>query len=463
MPRLLSSKLFLIGLITLLLLIPIEQIRDVVRERIYHHSLARDAVAESWTGEQHLIGPLLVLPYQQEYEERVWSKTDEVYLPTKRTRDGRLLLLPETLQVEGQVQTEERARGLYRIPVYTADLKLSGHFDTRQARELATALQGQITWGRPYLSVLVGDLRGVIKQPSLDWNKQAIDFESGPGLENAGLGMHATLPPLDLSAPQSLAFHLPLLLRGMQSLAFAPVGRDTQVQLDSPWPHPSFNGRYLPTAYEVADTGFHAQWYASAFSSGMADKATLCAEGNCEALLHNSFGVSLDQSVDIYQQSERASKYALLFLTLTFALFFFYEVITRLALHPIQYLLVGLALSIFFLLLVALSEHVSFALAYTLAGGACTLLLGGYVSAVVSDRRRGALFSLIMALLYTLLYFILRSEDNALLMGTLLLFAALAGAMLATRKVDWYALRGTTPTNADAPSTRATPPTQSQV
>ena len=253
-------------------------------------------------------------------------------------------------------------------------------------------------------------------------------------------GMHAPLPKLDAAAAHDHAFEMQLLVRGMERIAFAPLGKDTRVALNSPWPHPSFIGRYLPVDHSVTDAGFSANWLASSFSGDINTALSECAAGKCTSLVNNTFGVSLLQPVDIYLQAERSIKYGVLFLSLTFTLFFLYEVTRQLAVHPVQYLLVGLALAIFFLLLVSLSERLPFGVAYSVAAAACSLVLAGYVSGVLRSAGSGALFAGLLGVLYATLYLIIRSEDNALLMGSLLLFLVLSAVMMVTRHMDWYAV-----------------------
>ncbi len=440
MQKALFIKLALISGLIVMLMIPIGLIDGVVRDRTDYRHQARADIERSWTGPQRVIGPLLVLPFREETQREVWDEALQRNRTVTQRETHHLLVLPETLHINGDIRTEERRRGLYKVPVYTSNLQVSGRFSNRQARQLEQDANGTITWDTPYVTVLINDLRGVIKQPQLTWEGEQHAFESGSGLDTVALGMHAALPAIDHQLEGEFTFDFDFVLRGMETLGFAPLGRDTQVQLDSPWPHPSFTGRYLPSAYEVSGQGFQAQWLASSFSSGMADLARHCSEGQCGPLLENTFGVSLLNTVDIYQQSERSLKYGVLFLTLTFAFFFLYEVMKRLAVHPVQYLLVGLALSIFYLLLVSLSEHMAFAVAYASAAGACSTLLGVYVGAILANPRSGGIFFGAMALLYGVLYFILQSEDNALLMGSLLLFCILATAMMATRKLDWYSV-----------------------
>ena len=212
--------------------------------------------------------------------------------------------------------------------------------------------------------------------------------------------------------------------------------------MPSAWPHPSFTGRILPDAgTRISREGFAAQWRTSHFATNLSQLHQRCVQSRqCDAFNQHSLAVSFVQPVDLYQTVERSVKYGFLFIGLTFAAFFLFEVLKRLAIHPVQYALVGLALAIFFLLLISLAEHLGFAAAYAIAAASCVTLIGYYVAHVLKSTRRGTLFGLALSALYGLLYVLLRVEDHALLMGSLLVFACVASVMVATRRVDWYAV-----------------------
>jgi len=251
--------------------------------------------------------------------------------------------------------------------------------------------------------------------------------------------VHAPLPVLDSQGGQTLEFAFDLKLQGTEQLSITPVGRDSRVELTSGWPHPSFVGEYLPSSREVSAKGFKAQWQTSFFATNLEEALADCVrEDSCNALTARNFGVSFVDPVDQYLKTERAIKYALLFIGLTFAVFFLFEVLKRMAVHPVQYALVGMSLALFYLLLLSLSEHLSFALAYGIAATACVLLIGFYVSYVLHSALRGAGFGTLLALLYGMLFGLLGAEDYALLMGSVLVFGVLAGVMVLTRKLDWY-------------------------
>ncbi|MCU7843022.1 MAG: cell envelope integrity protein CreD [Candidatus Thiodiazotropha sp. (ex Monitilora ramsayi)] len=439
MKRVLNKKIWVIGLLMALLMIPLTLIDQVVYERSSFRDEAKASIAQSWTAEQQLVGPLLVIPYKAHYQQKVWNTDQKGYRLEDRFYEKKLYLTPEQLTITGDVSTDSRKRGIYSVPVYQSMLKLNGSFDMRQLAQFEKSSEHRIEWQPGYLSVMVSDVRGVKEQPLLHWQGETFEFLSDTQVDNMRNGMRAPLGSVD-DIEGSAAFDFSLPLHGMELLQFSPVGKNTAVKLHADWPDPSFIGRYLPTERTIDENGFTASWQISSFSSGMPQLISECQAGNCNALINDVFGVRLFNSVDIYQLSERSVKYALLFIGLTFVCFFLFEVMKGLRLHPMQYLLVGLGLSVFYLLLISLSEHMAFAMAYLTATLASTLLIGYYVSHVLGSFRLGGAITLGLLLLYAMLYGILHSEDNALLMGSLLIFGILSLVMVATRRIDWYTI-----------------------
>lgn len=286
--------------------------------------------------------------------------------------------------------------------------------------------------------MIVSDIRGISEQPVLSWGNKQYEFSSGSAIDQFGNGMHASLGGLESNKTATYPFSFKVNLKGMETIQFAPVGKSTTVKVKANWPHPSFIGRYLPTQRNIDDQQFDATWQLSSFSSDMPRLIKACQENNCGNFLNNTFGVALINSVDIYHKTERSVKYAILFISLTFITFFLFEIMKSLRLHPMQYLLVGLSLTFFYLLLISLSEHMAFISAYGIAASANVVTMGVYISAVLKSRKLAAGFSGMISLLYLMLYAILISEDNALLMGSLLFFAILSLVMIVTRKLDWY-------------------------
>lgn len=433
-----SIKIAVIGFLMLVLLIPLNMIEGVVSERSYFRDHAKKSIAQSWTGKQKIIGPVLVVPYIQYYKQREWDKNLKAYQETKYSRTKKIYILPDKLAINGEIITENRKRGLYNVPVYSTGLDIKGVFNNKEVIRLTKKIGKNIKWKKSYLSVIVSDIRGISEQPELSWNKKKYDFSSGSAFEQEGNGMHANLSKLTSKKQTSYPFSFKVNIKGMESIQFSAVGKSTVVNIKANWPHPSFIGRYLPSSRTISEEGFDSNWKLSSFSSDMPRLIKSCLKNDCNRFLNNTFGVALINSVDIYHKTERSVKYAILFISLAFITFFLFEIMKSLRLHPMQYLLVGLSLSFFYLLLISLSEHMVFASAYAISSGASVVTLGIYISAVLKSRTLGIGFSAMTTLLYAMLYAILISEDNALLMGSLLFFSILTLVMLVTRKLDWY-------------------------
>jgi len=438
MNRNLTFKLGAIALLILLLLVPLLMIGGVIQDRQQLRDGVLEDIARSSSYSQRLSGPLMVVPYRKVV--RTWKlneKTNERYQDVGEER-GRLYFLPEHFELDGSVQTELRARGIYEARLFHADNRISGHFSIPAQLGIKEDF-ADYQFEPPFLAVGISDIRGIENALKLEFNGQRLDFIPGSQVGWLGEGVHVTLPALNTEQASELAFGFDLRLQGTGQLQVLPVGKTSKVALNANWPHPSFIGNYLPSQREVTGQGFTAEWQTTFFSTNLQEALSRCVSGSgCEAFNGRSFGVSFIDPVDQYLKSERAIKYALLFIVLTFAGFFLFEVLKSLAVHPVQYALVGVALAFFYLLLLSLSEHIGFALAYLLSASGCVMLIGFYVCHVLRSVRHGLSFSAGLAALYGLLYGLLSAEDYALLMGSLLLFGLLGVFMVLTRKLDWY-------------------------
>ncbi len=290
-----------------------------------------------------------MLPYiKTTHEWKTNEKIGERY-SEKRQRRGRLYFLPERFVLEGQVGTELRARGIYEARLYRSDSQVSGQFRLPARLGLGDDL-GFYRFEKPFLSVGISDIRGISNDLQLRLNGQTQSFAPGSGDDNFGAGVHAPLPALDAQSGQTLDFAFDLKLQGTEQLSVVPVGRDSRVKLSSDWPHPSFVGEYLPSRREISDKGFSAEWQTSFFATNLEEALRDCVGAErCQGLFGRNFGVSFVDPVDQYLKTDRAIKYALLFIALTFATFFLFEVLKRLAVHPMQYALVGLLLALGFM------------------------------------------------------------------------------------------------------------------
>lgn len=437
-------KLGIIFLLIIALLIPKSFLSNIINERLGWREQTYISIGQSWPGEQTLAGPVLVVPYQLTYsiKEKIETKGHLLKdIIKEATYEDNLYLIPKKLTITSQLDSSMRHRGIYGIPVYSNAMAVKGEFNFQAMVELLEHNKGKkILWGKPHLSVLVTDQRGIAAPPSLKWDNESIAFQPGSYLPGTESGMSALLPAIDLAKTRTATFAFDMQLKGMRSVNFALLSDDTIIQLSSNWPSPSFTGQLLPDKHTITEQGFTAQWRASSFSYNISGVMAACRKGECLRLMEKTVGFGLIQPVDVYQQSERSVKYAGLFITLTFVVLILLEVLKKLRIHPIQYTLVGMALLVFYLLLISLSEQVSFLLAYCCGALGCTVLLTLYFGAILHSNRLGLVLGAGLSVLYAVLYIILQAEETALLMGSLLIFVVLAVLMLLTRHLDWYAL-----------------------
>jgi inner membrane protein len=356
----------------------------------------------------------------------------------RRTRDCTRTVIPDELSVTGALATENRYRGIYSARFFVAKLRFEGRFAPQAEVPVPAGVSRQ--WGTPLLVMGVRDPRGIRSASPLTWNSQTFAFQAGAAPASTGAGLHAPLSERSALAtvPQTFSFSAEIM--GLQSLNFVPSARQHDVSLTADWAHPSFSGRHLPATREIARDAFRASWRISEFASEAPRMLAACGGPACKEVEQHAFGVNLLDPIDVYVQAHRAVKYALLFVLLTFAGFFLFEIMRDLRIHPVQYGLVGLALAMFFLLLIALSEHLRFIYAYLIAASACVALIAGYLQAVLKSGVRALGFGAMLTALYTMLYALLRSEDHSLLMGAVLVFGVLAAVMLLTRRIDWYSV-----------------------
>ena len=439
-----SIKFIVIFFLTLFLLVPQGFLMGLIGERASWRHEAYQSIQQSWPGAQTLAGPLLSVPYRVTYDikEKIKEKdgSEREVIKTAQVKDT-LFIIPRQLDVQSKLGSNLRYRGIYQVPVYTNNLQVAGAFNTQPLLDLIQEHKDKkVTFDTPQLSVLVKDQRGIATPPVIKWDTRKLAFKPGSNLPNAASGMHVKLPNLATGRIQHIPFSFGLELRGMSSMDFALLSENTDVKLISDWAHPKFTGELLPEKRSITETGFTASWRASSFSYNVSGALNDCRNKQCANLMKRAVGFELLQPVDVYQQSERSIKYAALFIILTFVVLIMFELLKSLRVHPVQYTLVGLALTVFYLLLISLSEHTSFLIAYLVAALASTGLLTFYFGAILNSRKLGLLLGGGLSGLYFILYIILQAEDKALLMGSVLIFVILAVLMLATRNLDWYAL-----------------------
>ncbi|MDR1878761.1 MAG: cell envelope integrity protein CreD, partial [Bacteroidales bacterium] len=384
-------------------------------------SIQRDAIREvssKWGEEQTISGPFISIPYYRNAQVKEY-----------------IHILPSQLTVSGDINPEKRHRGIYEIVVYNSKIDISGTF-TKIDLDALDIQTNNILFDKAEFVVGISDLRGIEEQVELVWNNERKSFQPGVSSNDvvtSGINSLLTLNPNDSSICN---FSLSLNLKGSQLLYFTPVGKVTDITISSPWHNPSFNGAFLPDTREITDKGFNANWNVLHLNRNYPQIWT----DSKYSIDASSFGIDLLLPVDNYQKSYRSVRYAILFIVFTFLVFFFIEVLNRTFIHPIQYILVGVALIVFYTLLLSISEHLHFNWAFILSALSTLLLITAYVKAVLKSGKLTILISGILTLLYTFIFVIIQLQDFALLIGSVGIFLILGFIMYFSRKIDWYNL-----------------------
>ena len=435
-----AAKLFAVSGVAALLLLPIVLTQGKISERQSLNHQARNSIAESSAGPQRIVLPVIEHRCRETYAIEKTVKVGERDQVQKELRErdvGCGRTLAETLNVTGSIEAEKepRRRGIFAARLYHAKLSIKGSIKLTEP-DLSGPYQRRLIG--TYFAIDVADARGIKNAPALTLGGQKIAFKPGARLPGLKQGIHADVTGARTPEPVDFSFDLEFL--GMENLKLAPVSKQASVKLKSNWRHPSFAGNYLPDEKTIDQTGFDAAWRMSEFSTGgkpALDKWLDRESGSSDIA---ALEVRLFEPVNVYALSYRSAEYAFLFVGLTFVLVLVYELAGKARVHPVQYGFVGLALAVFFLLLLALAEHTGFARAYALAAGGCVSLITWYAIGILGGVRKGLSIGASSGALFGVLFMILQSEDYALLMGALLVFTVLAALMLATRRIDWYGL-----------------------
>lgn len=434
--RSLILKLLGVGILVLLLLIPTQMVQSLIQEREYTSQAVIDEVSSLWSNPQRISGPIISVPYKEYYKNdkgELLSNTLYAYF------------LPESLKVDGTLESQTRYRSIYEVVVYNTDLKVSGNFKRPDFSDWKIE-ESNILWDEAALSIGISDMRGIQNTVQLSWNDTTLAFE--PGIRhaqrtnnqdnyNAASSNSGISTSINLSeVVEAYDFQFDTDLNGSQNIYFTPLGRATNVALQSDWLTPSFKGSFLPDERSVSNEGFTANWEVLNLNRNYPQKW----RNQSYNFFQSQFGVDLLIPVDYYQKSMRSAKYAILFIALTFLIFFFVEVLNNKRIHPIQYILVGLALVLFFSLLLALSEHIGFSWSYLTSSIIIIALIAVYISSVFKNRNLTFVTTGILGILYGFIYTLLQLEDYALLLGTIGLLIILSIIMFFTRRIDWYNL-----------------------
>ncbi len=463
----LSTRIFSLVVLTTVLWIASTVVHGIVQDRLNYRETARQSIAQSFPGRQVALGPVLVIQYEERYlVEKIEGEGKDkktLYIPAAKIL--RHAVLPDTLKISNAMKTEAKARGLFKVTTFGSAVDFTGQWQLPALSELKTTETKSTLHMLPAADIYisVADARGL---GNIKVNLGGMTTELDPsirrmgGLPSARIGFDFDLKVNNFSSRSTLQFNVGFSLSGTESVAFVPLGKENSIRVKSDWPHPSFEGALLPTEKQISNDGFDASWSISSISSearerwlsaSAADldlldnaqtKSTKGRVGAADMVGQNleSVGVRLIDPVDIYTLSDRATKYAMLFVLMTIGAFVLFELFKKLKIHPVQYLLVGVALVLFFLLLISLAERIGFSYAYLVAACGCVCLISYYAAYALKSWKRAVPLGFGLGAMYSALFGILHSEQNALLMGSALLFVVVAGLMIATRKTNWYEL-----------------------
>jgi len=439
----LSLKLIIIGIIGLALLIPTSMINFLINEREIRKEEAISEVNSKWGEKQILVGPILTIPYK--YLESKTIDNDKVETIEKV---GYLNLLPDKLNIKGEIFPEKLQRGIYEIVSYNADLNFEGEFKISDIKDLNIS-EEDIKWDDAMISVTISDMRGINKDIVIKWDEKelqtvsgivsGLDLESdlkltGEEKEVMKSGIKAKVA-LKKSMSENYSYSFNVNLNGGSELNFVPAGRESNLELSSDWNNPSFRGSFLPDSRELNENGFKANWKVLEINRNFS-QAWL--ESGSNEILGSNFGVRLLLPVNEYQKTTRSIKYAIMLIALTFLTFFFVEVMNKIRVHLIQYVLVGLALVLFFTLLLSISEHINFNFAYLISSIATILLVVLYSKTIFKNIKLSLLQGGILVVAYSFMFILIQLQDYSLLIGSVGLFVILAIVMYISRKVNWY-------------------------
>lgn len=414
-------KALIVALLTLLMLIPVSMVKSLVTERQENNENVRKEIVSKWGGQQQVTGPILVIPYQKDKKDGQKHSIEYAYF------------LPEEYNINGEIFPEERSRGIYKFMCYKSDMKINGNFNFPDINQL-NLKSDTILWQEAFILIGIPDLQGIRNKISFNLNGKNLEVLASVArneIINSGLTIKLPLNPEEKK--ESYQFDFNLSLNGSDGLYFAPIGKQTSIHMKSDYKPVTFIGDFLPSTRSLEGQGFDAQWDIFDYNRNYAQMWT----GANDELNSSRLGVDLLLPVDHYQKNMRSVKYAIMFIALTFMVFFIVELKSRKSIHPIQYLLVSFALVLFYSLLLAFSEHIGFDLSYLISAVAIVSLITAYSWSIFKDRKQTLFMGVFLVLLYAFLYVVIQLEDMALLLGSIGLFIALAAVMYASRNVNW--------------------------
>ena len=435
-----SARMFVIGFLTLILLIPLFMVQDLIRERSERQKSVVTEINDKWGEAVTIYGPILKLPYRSFREKHITNSQNEV--TTESVEEIKYFYyFPQELKIHSIIDPEMKKRGIYQTAVYKSKTSISGNFSVSEI-EIEDISEENILWDKARIIFKTSNLKGVNEQMHIEIGNSNYSFSSKyqqqnklqVQRQNLYIMESEVLKKGDFPHEKSIDFKMKISINGSSEISFIPIGKTTEAEIISDWKTNSFKGNFLPyNEDKITDAGFDAKWkildinrpFPQSFNNNLPD------------LAEYAFGVNFMIPVDEYQKSDRATKYGYLVIGLTFLLFFLIQTLSKIPIHPFQYLMIGLGLIMFYTLLISISEHSSFLKAYLIAGISVILLISLYSKSILRGWKFPVFIGLSLFVLYSFIYIIIQLESYALLVGSIGLFLILAGVMYVSRKIDW--------------------------
>lgn len=433
-----TARMLMVGLLIIVLLIPLSYIDSLIRERSYRQIDVVNEINGKWGSEVLVYGPILKLPYKTYTETSKFNEKTKVYIKETKTHLNYAYLFPETLQSKVDVNSKTLKRGNFESAVFTTNMNFSGSY--LQAELASKRIKNEdIIWDRATVIVKTSNLKGIKNEMRLKINNNTYTFETNftdnSNSSNLDELESTFINEKDLPKKGGVDFSFNMSFNGSQQIQIVPIGKTTTMNMTSNWADPSFTGNFLPNdeTKEITKDGFKADWKILHINRAFSQQYL----NNVPNLNQYAFGTKFIVMVDEYQKSERSAKYGFLVISLTFLVFFLIQTLSKINIHPFQYLMIGLALTMFYTLLVSISEHSNFLKAYLIAGASVVTLITLYSKSILKTFKFPIFIGLSLTALYTFIYVIIQLESYALLVGSIGLFLILASIMYVSRKIDW--------------------------
>ncbi|AUP78309.1 cell envelope integrity protein CreD [Flavivirga eckloniae] len=433
-----TARMLMVGFLVIILLIPLSFINGLIKERAYRQTDVVNEINEKWGNNVLVYGPILKIPYKTYSETKTFNEKTKTYFKETKTHINHAYIFPESLKSEVDVKSKTLNRGNFESAVFTTNMKFSGHYIQTDLKEKDIKNE-DIIWDKATVIIKTSNLKGIKSEMLLKLNNNSYAFQTNfnDGSKNYHLDVLETgfIDALDISTKENANFSISMTFNGSKQIEIIPIGKITTMQMTSNWADPSFMGNYLPNdeTKEISQTGFKADWKVLHINRAFSQQHL----NTIPNLNQFAFGTKFMVMVDEYQKSERSAKYGFLVIALTFLIFFLIQTLSKIDIHPFQYLMIGLALTMFYTLLVSISEHSNFLKAYLIAGISVIVLITLYSKSILKTFKFPLFIGLSLTALYTFIYVIIQLENYALLVGSIGLFLILSIVMFVSRKIDW--------------------------